>query len=100
MAEVGANAGLAFCLASFERLVSFRRQIAGVGIQRLQQTVQRAVSHRRQVRLFYIFAAHPGQHFAVNLKLRIGAVVVGGTNAPDLSRQREKQNTGRGYKNG
>ena len=42
-------------------------QVAGVGVERLQQAVQRAIGHQRDVGLFHILAAHPRKHFAVNL---------------------------------
>ena len=43
------------------------RQIAGVRVQRLEQAVQRAVGHQRDVGLFHVLAAHPRKDFAINL---------------------------------
>ena len=52
-----ANIGLAFCFLLLENLVFRWGEIAGVSVQRFQQTVQRAVCDRAHVGLFHIFRA-------------------------------------------
>src|SRR5215469_4495560 len=56
-------------------------QITGLGIQRLQQAVQRAVGNLRYIWFLDILAAHPREHLAVDLKLAISAIVAGSAHA-------------------
>src|SRR6185312_1547544 len=72
----GANVRLRSRLLAL--LVLLRGQVARIGVERLQQSVQRAIGDRRNVRVLNVLAFHTRKHFAVNLNLRISAVFVGG----------------------
>src|SRR5215831_7479576 len=74
-----------------ECLVSFRREITGVGVKRLEQTVQSAVGHLRDVGLLNVFAAYAREDFAINLQLAVRAVVRGGMDAAQRSDNNEQQ---------
>src|SRR5579871_287136 len=64
-----------------ESFVSFGRKIAGVRIERLEKSVQRAIGHLGNVGLFDILATDPREHLAVHLQLAVGAVVRRGVDA-------------------
>ena len=62
----GADIGLAVGLHRLVVLVLGSRQVAGIGVERLQQTVQRALGDPCDIGLLNIFEADARQHFAVN----------------------------------
>ncbi len=43
--------------------------------------MQRAIGDGGNVGFFDILAAHPREHFAIDLKLAVRAIVIGGANA-------------------
>src|SRR5579864_575273 len=71
-------------------LVLLGIQVAGIGIQRFQQSVQRAVGNGRKVRLFDVFTTYARKDFAVNFHLAV-STVVRGANSADSSKQRKEQ---------
>jgi len=96
----GPDVAFGLGLVRFVLFVLSRAQIAGIRVQRFQQPMQSAVRHRGNVGLFHIFAAHPRQHFAVHLELRISAVFIGGANGVEAADYHEQQHCGGGSKNG
>src|SRR5579863_2968571 len=76
-----------------------RAQITGIGIQRLEQSMQSAVGHDRYIGLLDILAANAREHFAVHLELAVSTVVAGGANAVHSAHNHKKQNERRGSKN-
>src|SRR5581483_2127800 len=64
-------------LVLLEFLVLGWREIAGISVQRLQQTVQRTINYEKNVKLFHVFAAHAQQDLAVHLELTVPAIIAG-----------------------
>ena len=58
------------------KLVLFGIQLAGIGIERIEQPMQRATGHRREIWLFDIFGADAGENLAVHAELAVSAVIV------------------------
>ena len=75
---------------SLVRLVSIGRQVARVGIQRLQKSMQRAVRHLGNVGLFDVLTTYAREYFTVNLQLAVRAVVRGGVHASQRTHNDEK----------
>ena len=69
-----ADPTLSLGMMLFKLLVFSRGQIAGIGIERFQQSVERAHCNRLKVRLLHIFGANPLQDFGINAELAVGAV--------------------------
>ena len=70
-------------------LVLLRAQVAGVGVERLEQSVQGSVADLRNVRIFDIVGANPRKDFAVNAHLAICAVISAARLDADRARYRE-----------
>jgi hypothetical protein len=70
-------------------LVLLGIQIAGVGIQRLEQPMQCSVADLRNVRIFHIIGPDARQHLAVNAELAICAIVAVSRFNADRARNRE-----------
>ena len=73
-------------------LVGLSGEVAGIGIQGLEQAVQGAIGHLGNVGLFDVLAAHARQNLAVNLQLAVSAVVRRGVHAshgPDYNKQQD-----------
>src|SRR2546423_7798 len=74
--DMSSDVGLSFVLMTFIKLVLFRIQVARVGIEGVEQAMPRAAGNRREVRLLDILRPNARQHFAINAKLAVSAVIV------------------------
>ena len=74
-------------------------EIAGIRVQRLKQSVQRAIGHLGDVRVLDVLAVHTRQHFAVNLELAVSAIVGRGAHATQSTDNHEQQHSERRNEN-
>ena len=95
----GPHIRLAFILLLLEDLVLGRGEIAGVGIERFQQPMQRAVGDHAHIGLFHVFRAHPVKHLTVNanvLERDITAAAAGGVYAHGANQHKSDDQHGAG----